>query len=107
MYCSDTLAQLALYLFSCLIVFMLHDRTIRAMPVVIPNQVAPHIAIGVVLDGVHWHCDVGYGGRGVRLPIRNDLVHSHGHEQLVSGQLCTCMQCKSHASKHDTFDKIH
>lgn len=56
------------------------------MPVVVPNQVAPHIAIGVVLDGVHWHCDAGYGGRGVRLPIRNDLIQRNEHNQSVSGQ---------------------
>ena len=57
------------------------------MPVSIPHQVAPHIAIGVVLDGVHWHCDVGYGGKGLRLPIRNDLVQSTASQQSVSGQL--------------------
>ncbi|DBA68537.1 TPA: hypothetical protein ACH3X2_013601 [Trebouxia sp. C0005] len=34
------------------------------------------MAVGVVLDGVHWHCDVGYGGKGLRLPIRNDLVQT-------------------------------
>lgn len=61
------------------------------MPVVIPNQAAPHIAIGVVLDGVHWHCDVGYGGRGLRLPIRNDLVQTSENVQTISGQLCTSL----------------
>ncbi|KAL3154991.1 hypothetical protein ABBQ38_011516 [Trebouxia sp. C0009 RCD-2024] len=40
---------------------------------IIHNQ--PHVAIGVVIEGVHWVTDVGYGGKGLRLPIRNDLVH--------------------------------
>ena len=66
---------------------MLHGRTIRVMPVVVPNQVAPHIAIGVVLDGVHWHCDVGYGGRGLRLPIRNELIHTFGDVRRAAGQV--------------------
>ena len=67
---------------------MLHARTVRVMPVVISNQVAPHIAIGVILDGIHWHCDVGYGGRGLRLPIRNNLVQANLNRQLTIGQLC-------------------
>lgn len=67
---------------------MIHDRTVRVMPVVIPNQAAPHIAIGVILNGVHWHCDVGYGGRGLRLPIRNNLVQTNLNKQLTTGQLC-------------------
>lgn len=70
-----------------LIACMPDGRTIRAMPVVVPNQVAPHIAIGVVLDGVHWHCDAGYGGRGLRLPIRNSLVQQDLDQQSLSGQL--------------------
>ena len=68
-------------------VCLVHGRTVRVMPVVVPHQLAPHIAIGVVLDGVHWHCDVGYGGRGLRLPIRNDLVQMVDG-QSASGHLC-------------------
>ncbi len=66
-------------------------RTLRATTPIIPNQLRPHIAIGVVLDGVHWHSDVGYGGKGLRLPIRNDLVQGTGVGMSASGQ-CG-MQC--------------
>ncbi len=45
------------------------------------------MAVGVVLDGVHWHCDVGYGGKGLRLPIRNDLVQTSKDGNFASGLL--------------------
>ena len=32
-------------------------------------------------------CNAGYGGRGLRLPIRNDLVQITGGQKSVSGQL--------------------
>ena len=50
---------------------------------IIHNQ--PHIAIGVVIDGTHWLTDVGYGGKGLRLPIRNDLVHVLDDNHPVAG----------------------
>ena len=65
-------------------------RVIRPDPdqpstsLIIHNQ--PHIAIGVVINGTHWVADVGYGGRGLRLPIRNDLVHASDSNHPVSGE---------------------
>lgn len=79
------------------------SRTIRSrssepgMSVIDHDQ--PHMAIGVIIDGVHWVADAGYGGKGLRLPIRNDLIHTSadGHHVVGMGaalanlhSACTC-----------------
>ena len=72
------------------------SRTIRSrssepgMSVIDHDQ--PHMAIGVVIDGVHWVADAGYGGKGLRLPIRNDLVHTSTDGHPVVGTSATLLQ---------------
>ena len=55
---------------------------------IIHNQ--PHIALGVVINGTHWVADVGYGGKGLRLPIRNDLIHALDSGHPVVGESLRC-----------------
>ena len=75
---------------SCTDMVKLCFRTNRVRPhdpkttVVIHNQ--PHIAIGVIIDGTHWHADVGYGGKGLRLPIKNTLLQFANNDKTPTGQ---------------------
>jgi len=62
-------------------------RTLKGPAIPVPDALRVHMAVGVVLDGVHWHCDVGYGGKGLRLPIRNDLVQTSKDGKFASGLL--------------------
>lgn len=72
-------------------VYMLYThsacRTLKGPATPVPDALRVHMAVGVVLDGVHWHCDVGYGGKGLRLPIRNDLVQTSKGGKFASGLL--------------------
>ena len=60
-------------------------RTLTGPAVPSPDALRVHMAVGVVLDGAHWHCDVGYGGKGLRLPIRNDLVQTSQDGKFATG----------------------
>lgn len=60
-------------------------RTLKGPAIPVPDALRVHMAVGVVLDGVHWHCDVGYGGKGLRLPIRNDLIQTSKDGKFASG----------------------
>ncbi len=62
-------------------------RTLKGPAIPVPDALRVHMAVGVMLDGVHWHCDVGYGGKGLRLPIRNDLIQTSKDGKFASGLL--------------------
>ncbi|KAA6424871.1 MAG: N-hydroxyarylamine O-acetyltransferase [Trebouxia sp. A1-2] len=76
-YCFEQNLLFAAALKACgFSLYLLQIRTLKGPATPVPDALRVHMAVGVVLDGVHWHCDVGYGGKGLRLPIRNDLVQT-------------------------------
>ncbi|KAL0048350.1 hypothetical protein WJX82_001452 [Trebouxia sp. C0006] len=84
-YCFEQNLLFAAALKACgFSIYLLQIRTLKGPAIPVPDALRVHMAVGVVLDGVHWHCDVGYGGKGLRLPIRNDLIQTSKDGKFAS-----------------------